>query len=344
MVSLKKEKLFELDYMRVMACMAVMVVHISATGVTDYIQGSFPNVIMTLLNRSLKFTTPIFIFLSGVTGFYGYRNKEFKYISFLKKRLPKVLIPYFVWCVVYYYAYMKMGYYGFNPVFFLKSVIAGTMSYHLYFVIIILQLYMLGPIFYNMVKKSKKKILLLFVFAIITAICVEFLRFKLSDRIFLKYMFFYMLGIYASIEHDKFTQFIIKNKNFIIIGYILAALTYTVGYYYNFKIYSFIWFSFSTVSIFFVYLVGLYLKGKLQKNYSKIKLLSQSSYYIYLMHPLILTILIKFSSDNGIISVTKRLAIYFIVVFSVTIGLSITFTVFKNKFKNSINKKAVSAK
>jgi len=60
-LTVKKEKLVELDYMRFIACFAVMIVHISATGVTEYIYGSFPHIVMTLLNRSLKFTTPIYI-------------------------------------------------------------------------------------------------------------------------------------------------------------------------------------------------------------------------------------------------------------------------------------------
>ncbi|HBD64462.1 MAG TPA: hypothetical protein DC038_08515, partial [Clostridiales bacterium] len=68
------DKLYELDYMRVIACLAVIIVHITAIGTTDYIQGSLPHIVILILNRSLKFTTPIFIFLSGLTSFYSYRK------------------------------------------------------------------------------------------------------------------------------------------------------------------------------------------------------------------------------------------------------------------------------
>lgn len=341
-IKLKRDKLLELDYMRFIACFAVMIVHISATGVTDYIHGSFPNIVMTLLNRSLKFTTPIFIFLSGVTGFYGYRNKEFKYFEFIKKRLKNVLIPYLTWCTIYYIVYIKMGYYSWNIKFFLKSVMQGTMSYHLYFVIIIIQLYLLGPLFYNLVKKSKNRVLLLVISAVITCLCVEYIRFHLSDRIFLKYMFFYMFGIFVTLEYENYTSWLKKNSVLAIVGYVIIGLAYTLVSYYDMKIYSFVWFLFSTVSILFVYLVGLILKDKLQKIYSFIKIFGQSSYYIYLMHPIILTAMIMMASDKGILSVTTRLIIYFSVVIPVTVISCLAYTAVKNKIKNFRKKARVT--
>lgn len=337
----KRTKLLELDYMRFIACLAVMIVHISATGVTEYIHGSFPHIIMTLLNRSLKFTTPIFIFLSGVTGFYGYRNKEFKYFEFINKRLRRVLIPYLVWCVIYYFVYIKIGYYGFNIKFFIKNVIQGTMSYHLYFVIIITQLYLMGPVFYNLVKKSNNRIRLLVISAIVTALCVEYIRFDLSDRIFLKYVFFYMFGIFVTLEYENFIAWLKKYSIYAVIGYAVIGLAYTLVSYYNMKIYSYVWFLFSTVSILFVYLVGLFSKERLHKIYSFIKLFGQSSYYIYLMHPIILTTMIKMAADRGILSVTTRLIIYFSVVIPVTIISCLLYTMVKNKIKDS--KKSAAA-
>lgn len=333
-LAVKREKLLELDYMRVIACFAVMIVHVSATGVTEYIHGSFPHIVMTLLNRSLKFTTPIFIFLSGVTGFYGYRNKEFNYFEFISKRLKNVLIPYLVWCVIYYFVYIKVGYYAFNIKFFVKSVLQGTMSYHLYFVIIITQLYLLGPIFYKLVKKSKNRIRLLVISAIITSLCVEYLRFDLSDRVFLKYMFFYMFGIFVTLENEKFTSWLKKYSVLATIGYIVVGLAYTLVSYYDMKIYSYVWFLFSTVSILFVYLVGLVSKEKLRKFYGLIKLFGQSSYYIYLMHPIILTTMIIMTADKGILSITTKLIIYFSVVIPVTVISCLLYTMVKNKIKS----------
>ncbi len=330
----KKDKLHELDYMRFIACFAVMIVHITATGVEEYIHGSFPYVLMLIVNRSIKFTTPVFILLSGVTSFYsyGYKNREFKYIEFLKKRLSKVLIAYFVWCVIYYAAYIYLGYYTIDTKFFLNRVLQGTMSYHLYFVIIIVQMYIVGPIFYFLLKNSEKKVTILIIAGIITYLCAEFIRFDLSDRLFLKYMVFYMVGIYITLEYNKFFAWINKNKLFIFSGYIMMSIIYTVCSYYNSVATTLAWFLFSTISLFFVYLTGLLMKDVFKNIYAFIKLFGQSSYYIYLMHPLILTIMIIYA-ENNFLSVTNKILLYTFTVIPITVISCLTFTVVKNKIK-----------
>lgn len=337
----KQDKLYELDYVRFIACLAVIIVHITATGVTDYIQGSLPHIISLIINRSFKFTTPIFIFLSGVTSFYSYRKKEFKYFSFIKRRLEKVLIAYIVWCVIYYVAYIKLGIYVHDINFFVENVLYGTMSYHLYFVIIITQMYIVGPLFYKLLKDSNKKVLILAVSAILTALFAEYLRFEYADRVFLKYVFFYMLGIYVTLEYENFYNFVIKYRRIIVLGYILASAVYTAVSYFDMTIYIYVWFVFSLFSVFFVYYVGLNLKKTFANLYGFVKLFSQSSYYIYLMHPLVLTYAILYTTNHGILSVTKRLIIYSATVIPITVISCLAFTFIKNKLKKK--KKAALA-
>lgn len=332
----KKDKLYELDYMRFIACFAVMIVHITAIGVTEYIHGSFPYTLMLYINRSLKFTTPVFIFLSGVTSFYSYSNKnrEFNYVEFLIKRLSKVLIAYLIWCVIYYEVYIRLGYYARDNNFFVESVLQGTISYHLYFVIIIVQMYIVGPLFYFILKNTEKKVPILILAGIITYICAEFIRYELSDRLFLKYMVFYMLGIFLTMEYDKYLLWIKKNKIFIIVGYITMGLIYTIVAYYDSVFNTFVWFVFSSVSVFFVYLFGLFMKEKLMNIYSFIKVFGQSSYYIYLMHPLILTIMTIYAQKR-FLSVTNKILLYGFTVIPITVISCLTFTVIRNKFKKS---------
>lgn len=338
----KKDKLFELDYMRFIACFAVIIVHITATGVTGYIHGSFPHIATLIINRSLKFTTPIFIFLSGVTSFYSYRKKEFKYLPFIKKRLEKVLVAYLFWCLIYYAVYIKLGIHNsFDIKFLIDNIRLGTMSYHLYFVIIIVQMYIVGPVFYKMLKNSDKKIAILIIFAIITMLCAEFIRFENSDRLFAKYMFFYILGIYVTLEYDKFISFINKYKFLITAGYIIMSAIYTYVSFKDMTIYMYVWFVFSVFAVFFVYSVGLWLKKILGKIYGFIKLFGQSSYYIYLMHPLVLTLAIMYTDNNGILSITKRIIIYSATVMPITIISCLAFTAIRNKIKK--NRKAALA-
>ena len=343
----KADKLFELDYMRFVACFAVMIVHITANGIdsTGYIHGSFPYMIMLIINRCFKFTTPVFIFLSGVTSFYSYRKREFKYFPYIKKRLKHTLVAYFVWCVIYYEVYIYLGYYTRDINFFMEHVRLGNMSYHLYFVVIITQMYIVGPVFYKLLKNSDKRITILIASAIITCLCARYMNFQYADRVLFKYMFFYMLGIYVTLEYEKYVNWIKRNKAKIASGYVVSAAIYTMASYYGNGLYMYAWFVFSTFSIFFVYLIGLYLKKALGNIYSFIKLFGQSSYYIYLMHPLILTLMIMYTDNNGILSVTKRLIIYFLTVIPITVISCLVFTAIKNRFKKyrKSKKAAVSA-
>ena len=338
----KKDKLYELDYIRFIACFAVMIVHITATGVDEYIHGSFPYVLMLIVNRSIKFTTPVFILLSGVTSFYSYsyKNREFKYMEFLRKRLSKVIIAYLVWCIIYYRAYIYLGYYTNDIKFFVERVLNGTMSYHLYFVIIIIQMYIVGPLFYFILKNTEKKVTVLIFTGIITYFCAEFIRFDLSDRLFLKYMVFYMLGIYITMEYNKFLTFIKKYKAFIISGYIIMSIFYTLVTYYNSLASTFAWFLFSSISIFFVYLIGLLLKKIFNNIYGFIKVFGQSSYYIYLMHPLVLAIMTIYA-ESSFLSITNKIILYTFTVIPGTVICCLSFTVIKNKFKK--DKRATTA-
>ncbi len=249
-----------------------------------------------------------------------------------------MLAAYLVWCIVYYAAYIKLGYYSFDIRFFIDRILLGDMSYHLYFVIIITQMYIIGPVFYKMLKGSDRKITILIVAAIITALCAEYIRFKYSDRLFLKYMFFYMLGIFVTLEYDKYISWINKNKFAISAGYVIISAVYAMVSYYDHVTYIYVWFVFSIFSVFFVYYIGLLMKKSLSKLYSFIKLFGQSSYYIYLMHPLVLTLMIMYTNNNGILSVTKRLIIYFSTVIPITVAACLAFTALRNKIKK--NKKA----
>ncbi len=193
-------------------------------------------------------------------------------------------------------------------------------------------MYIVGPIFYFLLKNAEKKVLILIIAGIITYLCAEFIRFYLSDRLFLKYMVFYMLGIYITMEYNNYVTWIKKNKLFIISGYILMSIIYTVASYYDSVASTFAWFLFSSMSLFFVYLVCLLMNDKLKNIYSFIKVFGQSSYYIYLMHPLVLTIMIIFS-ENNFLSVTNKIILYTFTVIPGTVISCLTYTVIRNKFK-----------
>ena len=89
----------------------------------------------------------------------------------------------------------------------------------------------------------------------------------------------------------------------------------------------------SSISVFFVYTVGLYLRDKLKNIYGFIKVFGQSSYYIYLMHPLVLTIMIIFAEKN-FLSVTQKILLYTFTVIPLTVISCLAYTLIRNKLRN----------
>ena len=83
------------------------------------------------------------------------------------------------------------------------------------------------------------------------------------------------------------------------------------------------------------------MKDKLKNIYSFIKVFGQSSYYIYLMHPLILTIMIIYAQNN-FLSVTNKIILYTVTVIPITVISCLLFTLAKNKLKK-LKKAAVTA-
>lgn len=204
-----KSRLVELDYMRGLACIAVILTHITALGVVEYLPGSPHKILSTYMNRSFNFTVPVFIFLSGLTGFLGYTKKPFHYGVFLKKRLGKIVIPYILWVFFYYASFLAMGIYVLDIQYLMKSIILGDMSYHLYFIVIIVQLYLLSPLFYYVVKRWNNKYFI-GAMGLLNLYFMVTVYFPYSDRIFFKYMFFYILGISAALNYDLFIDRIKK--------------------------------------------------------------------------------------------------------------------------------------
>ena len=119
------------------------------------------------------------------------------------------------------------------------------------------------------------------------------------------------------------------------------SIIYIVVSYYDSVASTFAWFIFSTMSLFFVYLIGLLMKDKLKNIYGFIEVFGQSSYYVYLMHPLVLTIMILFAEKN-FLSVTDKIILNTFTVIPVTVISCLTYTFIKNKFKKKENTLAVN--
>jgi len=148
-----------LDFTRVIAMLSVIVIHVTSTFI--YNQSKFMVLGMNLafiLNQLTRYAVPLFILISGMS--MRLSEKTDSTISFWKRRALKVGVPYLIWCFIYelYHCdfnirlYMKVI--SEDPGDLVRSILLGQAAPHLYFIIILIQLYLLYPVIKRAVNKS----------------------------------------------------------------------------------------------------------------------------------------------------------------------------------------------
>ncbi len=179
------------------------------------------------LSRS---SIPLFFMLSG--AFLIGKNESF--LTFIKKRILKVLIPYILWSVLYLLLMSILLKIKFSLTDSLKMIVTGSVAYHFWFVKLILLMYMLVP-FLNLIQVKLK--VLHFVFIILIWFLLLFYSSfnKPPNNTLLnnilevyKYAGYFLLGSLINKNYKK----LITYKALIIGFFILSILITVIGTYY----------------------------------------------------------------------------------------------------------------
>jgi len=156
----KKARLVELDYFRGIALLAIVAQHLMGyISHPDAVRGDIA--VLSVVWHFINFGVPAFVLISGTALFYNYGNREdFNYKKYLGKRARQILIPYFLWTVFYYYFSGKslglnLGQQGLQLLYYFFT---GRANYHLWFIVMIFQLYLLYPLFSKLFKLVQEKI------------------------------------------------------------------------------------------------------------------------------------------------------------------------------------------
>ncbi|MBP2000583.1 surface polysaccharide O-acyltransferase-like enzyme [Paenibacillus shirakamiensis] len=241
----------EIEVLRGLAFAAVVFQHTMAHYGADPAIRLGDGVLLALLVLLSKFAVPVFIFITGVLMFYNYQD-EMKYGKFYAKRAKDIGVPFLLWSI--FYITLNHAWEGNNLQGILSNlemIITGKSSYHLWYVFMIIQFYLLFPLFRKLVLSVFKRLsarwrtvavigsgiaytaLLPFIFTImpgferanipgITALFTIY-----ADRNALYYLFYFVLGAAAGlhIEHwrnvVKQTQFLYGTVFTVYLGWFL---------------------------------------------------------------------------------------------------------------------------
>jgi surface polysaccharide O-acyltransferase-like enzyme len=308
-----KQNLRELDFFRAFTAFLVIAIHIVSGRINS-------SKFIYAWDVLMSCAVPMFVMLSGYLLYLSNHNREsVSYFEFLKKRLSRILVPYLVWTVIYMLSSLEGKYSEIMTLGFVRqfagNIITGKGFVHLYFMIIILQLYFLYPVLAKVMQKNAKlcftaSFLISFYFHIepyLRQYGVNILPAAGRPYYFTsfgRWIFYFVLGMYLFKHAERLLVLASTCKAELAVFWILAGtslvtLSRTVGM--ANPVLNPLTILYNLSSFLLLYAVCLLCKGIDSKVGGFLQWFSKQSFIIYLSHLLLIKlILLKISTVFGI--------------------------------------------
>lgn len=316
---MKQERLREIDILRAMAFIFVVVQH--TLGGYSNIEGIPYNsfIIMKIIYIMATPAVPIFLFISAVALFYSH-SKKLDYKSYYLKRIKYILVPYIIWSAI------NMIELGNEDRFkdFIIEVIGGNGGFHLWYMGMVIRIFIYFPIILWLVKKVQllKVKYRIGIFILLSCIYYMVLKFQgdisdnmgqlifgipteIQQRIIdispLFWYLYFLIGICFILNYDYFKKKILKQKSIIAVSYaFLLAYSFfnEIGMIGSIKL-AYLLFMIFSIVVFYLIAVKLAEKNMI---YKIIKIIGDYSFGAYMAH----IIVVNYVSNEIIIELETR--------------------------------------
>lgn len=340
----------ELTLTGIFYMLLVIFIHIAAEGVTEYRTDSLPFAFLCSAHRLSSFVVQGFLFLSGVKLFLPRRDAAFSYPKFYLSRAKRVVLPYLAVFALFCVYFVSTGILAPDLPYFLRECLTGGLVGHFYYVAIMCQFDLLVPLWRTLVRKCSPLLTVLvslFVMNLCRGHLPEVVRLltgyelSLNSRLFTTYLFYFVCGIFCGARYNGFTEFLDRRRSGITVltavtGMIDCLLIWAIrnGRYYptwadDFHV------LYCTAAI----LCTLSYAKKIADSIPAlpqlpfIRHLSDASYNIYLIHPLIIFLADSLLDRAGILSLTGRLVLRAAAVYTVSLGGCVLWEIAKREIK-----------
>ncbi|MCP3028115.1 acyltransferase [Halobacillus sp. A5] len=311
---MEKKYLYEINFVRAVACLFVVMVHVGARFYGAY-DGSHTT-ITNFFNQLSRIGTPLFAVMSGFLLYNQMAKKHFKVGHFLKSRMVKIISPFVVWSLFY----LMYDYFNGIEAFpdwsnqrevmdFTYQFITGESYFHLYFISLVIQFYFVFLLirkWMNLRTVTLATIASLYInYLFITNefdLANSYLSSFINSRTFLlQWIYYFMLGALLVKLWPYIHQLLVKksNQRYTLITGLLVILFTVLDYHShqqiinsNENVLNFI-----TIPIAFVVLISLYYQLIFWKDFimeAFIKL-GNMSMGIYLIHPFVIGLYERFA-------------------------------------------------
>jgi len=325
----------EISFLNVLFCMIVIFIHIASAPVSGLTTGTAQHIAFYIPWRLSAFVVQGFVFLSAVKLFLS--NKEVKYTAYCLKRAKNIIIPYIIAVCIFYIYFVRHAYFGFSAKELIFYILKGDLSSHFYFVIAIVQFYLLKPMWSYMLKRIKAEIAVPLALVIMIVTKDMWQSFLYVDRIFTTYLFYWVAGCYVGKNMGAFKAWLGRHLLSVSLVFFIVAIANAVLSYLNLlgilavKQLENIHMVYCIVTILFCFAIALKISDKLM-NKKLMKEINGASYYIYLIHPLIIITVNDYMARYGITSTEYT----FLIRAALTYGGSILICILYVKLKNKL--------
>lgn len=328
----------ELSFMNIVFCILVIFIHISSAPISGLAKDSWQYGVFFIPWRLSGFVVQGFIFLSGLKMFLN-PDKE-SYGKYCLSRCNKVVIPYILAVVLFYVYFLRRNYFEYSTKDLFVYILKGDLVAHFYFVITIVQFYLLKPLWKLVTEKVHPKIAIPVSFVLMIFAKYIFVDLMYNDRLFTTYLAYWVLGCYAGKYYDTFSESVKKNKKAYISVFFVVAIIEAIASYRQFVhggvvLLEELHILYSISAIFFTLCLALECGGRIMKA-NVFRKIDNASYYIYLIHPLIIFLVNEYLLKWGIRDIGTGFIVRGLVTYFVSIILSVAYMEAKRKIKRKI--------
>ncbi|TVY07418.1 acyltransferase [Paenibacillus cremeus] len=301
-----KPKLLELDIVRAIAILAVVAIHSTSDATVDLAFGSGSHALYLAINKLCNFAVPVFIMVSGLVLFYRYDGdwSGRQSVQFYLRRVKQVLFPYLLWSF-FYYMYNQWIYQRatlhFNWSEFGDLLPWADASYHLYFMVIIVQFYLLFPIMMWLCGYSWFRRGLIWVGLLIQAVFYSYNHWvepiANMPSLCVNYFSMFMLGGWMGLNYEVFFGWLKRWIGLVLPVTVLLGCSFMLLFVLEGRLpfmlegtwYTLLFFAYAAFACMSFIWLGRVLVNRAPKLAQAFLSLGAASFGIYLVHPAVLT-------------------------------------------------------
>lgn len=339
-IELTNERLVYIDYLRIIATIAVVFLHVAAQ---NYYTLNIDSLEWNVLNAyagSVRWCVPIFVMISGAL----FLKKQQTIGIIFKKNITRLIVAFVFWSVLYalYELRITHSISSFHELVY-NSIIG---HYHMWFIYMIIGLYLVVPILYRIVQNTRTAcyfLMLALIFAFIIPQATSLISIKntsvaeLINEVINNFNLHLVIGYtgYFVLGYILNEANISKKQEYIIYAFAIFGIVFTIVATFLFSK------STGTASTFFYdYIqintllpgIGVFVFFKKHLNRSipshylnkKLTFLSNCCFGVYLIHPLIISIIEKYLGINTLmLSPIVSVPLITVLVFALSLVISI---------------------